>query len=350
MPRSSDSESASGSFSCRRSGRDYRRSGAGTSSSSSSYRRTQECYESITSLNFRSGQCLSIALKIDHSMARRMKEKRGPELTKVTQKEKILTSMQFKLLDISRPLLFISDSVAADKTNVNLDRRENILKFTDLRFESLLNEPEHFNPDVSEELFGRSFLRSMVEDADNDAKLRIVNRTSNCGQRQSGHSGPSDNSHHHLFSNKFSGKGYVNPCASLVKDSDYFGGWVRFSADFRPTLTKEQWVIRSVSNGVRIPFNSIPSVPFAQSNMGMSAELEAICDAEVQSLLQKKAIEIVPETELCFAHQRARAHGSSSRPRIVRPWSNENLNPHNDGQCDGCQLCQQRRWNQVCKV
>jgi hypothetical protein len=34
--------------------------------------------------------------------------------------------------------------------------------------------------------------------------------------------------------------------------------------------------------------------------MGMTAELEAICDTEVQCLLQKKKIEIVPETELCF--------------------------------------------------
>jgi hypothetical protein len=69
---------------------------------------------------------------------------------------------------------------------------------------------------------------------------------------------------------------------------------------FWPTLTSDQWVIRSVSEEFRIPFISIPSVPFTQSNMGMSAEFEAICDTEVQSLLQKKAIEIVPETELCF--------------------------------------------------
>lgn len=129
--------------------------------------------------------------KIDHSMARRMKERKGPELTKVEQKEKALTSMQFKLLDIARPLLFVSESLAADKTDANLDvqdacsdsirllghafasitakRRENILKFTDPRFESLLKEPERFDLDESDELFGRSFLRSMVQDADNDA-------------------------------------------------------------------------------------------------------------------------------------------------------------------------------------
>ncbi|EFX78943.1 hypothetical protein DAPPUDRAFT_320020 [Daphnia pulex] len=279
--------------------------------------------------------------KIDHSMARRMKGRRGPELTKVEQKEKTLTSMQFKLLDIARPLVFISESLVADKTDANLDvhdvcsdsirllghafacittkRRENILKFTDPRFESLLKEPERFDLDESDELFGRTFLRSMEQDADNDAKLRIVNRASNSGQRQSGHSGPSGSSHHHGreggrhsansnfpsgsnrgFNNNFSGKEYVNPSASLIGDFGYVGGRVRFSADFWPTLTSDQWVIRSVSEGVRISLISIPSVPFTQSNMGMSAELEAICDTEVQSLLQKKAIEIVPETELCF--------------------------------------------------
>jgi hypothetical protein len=93
-------------------------------------------------------------------MARRMKEKRGPELTKVKHKEKSLTSMQFQLLDLARPLLFISESLAADPTVVILDvqdacsdsirllghsfashtakHRENILKFTDQRFESLI--------------------------------------------------------------------------------------------------------------------------------------------------------------------------------------------------------------------
>ncbi|KAK4037961.1 hypothetical protein OUZ56_029984 [Daphnia magna] len=222
--------------------------------------------------------------KIDHSMARRVKEKRGPELTKVEQKEKALTSMQFKLLDIARPLLFISESLAADKTDVNLDvrdacrgsirllghaftsitakRRENILKFMDPRFESLQNEPERFDLDESDELFGRSFLRSMVEDADNDAKLRIVNRASNSRQRQSGHSGSSVSSHHH-------GRGRQSASSNFPSGTSRGG----FSNNFPE------------KEGVRIPFISIPSVPFAQSNIGMSAELEAICDAEVQSLL-----------------------------------------------------------------
>ncbi|KAK4009405.1 hypothetical protein OUZ56_018520 [Daphnia magna] len=229
-------------------------------------------------------------LKIDHSVARRMKEKRGPELTKVEQKENALTSMQFKLLDIARPLLFISESLAADKTDVTWTfQMHAAIRYAYLvthspasqpndgrTFESLLKEPKRFDLDESEELFGRSFLRSMVKDADNETKLRIVNRASNSGQKQSGHSGPSGSSHHHGrgcqsassnfpsgtsrggFSNNFSGKGYVHPSASLVNDSDFVGGRVRFSADFWPTLTKDQWVIRSVSEGVRIPFISIP--------------------------------------------------------------------------------------------
>lgn len=34
--------------------------------------------------------------------------------------------------------------------------------------------------------------------------------------------------------------------------------------------------------------------------MRMSAELEAICEEEIHSLLRKKAIETVPDSELCF--------------------------------------------------
>lgn len=125
----------------------------------------------------------------------------------------------------------------------------------------------------------------MVKDADNDAKLRIVNRASSSGHRQSGHSGPSGSSHHHGhgggrqpvssnfssgysrggLNNNVSGKGYFNPSASLVNNADYVGGRVRFSSDFWPTLTNDQWVIRSVSEGV--PFHLIQYLWFLSPNL-----------------------------------------------------------------------------------
>ena len=119
----------------------------------------------------------------------------------------------------------------------------------------------------------------MVKDAADDAKLRSVNHQASGSEfRPSKHSGSSSNSQH--------GRGGIcQITSSLFSDSNYIGGRVRFSADFWPTLTNDPWVIRSVTEGVRIPFCESPSVPFAQPNMCMSPELENICDKEVQTLL-----------------------------------------------------------------
>ncbi|KAI9558429.1 hypothetical protein GHT06_015213 [Daphnia sinensis] len=86
-----------------------------------------------------------------------MKERKEPELEKAEKKES-LTFIQYKLLNVARPPLFISESMSADHASVSsktLDacrdrlhllghafarltakRRENILKFTDPTFES----------------------------------------------------------------------------------------------------------------------------------------------------------------------------------------------------------------------
>ena len=53
--------------------------------------------------------------KIDHSIARRMGErKEKQEVAKVEHKEKSLVSMHFKVLDSASPLLFIAESLAAE--------------------------------------------------------------------------------------------------------------------------------------------------------------------------------------------------------------------------------------------
>ena len=266
-------------------------------------REIRKCYESKFLKRSFSLNCP----KIDHSMTRRMKEKKGPELTKVEQKEKMLTSMQFKLLDIARPLLFISESLAAKKSVGHQDiqdacsdsirlldhafasltekRRENILMFTDPRFESLLKEPERFDLDESDELFGRSFLRSIVKDADNDTKLRIVNRASGSGQRQSGHSTSSGSSLPHGrggnhystsssgpsrggFSNSFSGRGYVKPTASFVINSDHLNN----CTITKPFLNNIGNISLSPSN-FPIVYLRQTTLPFLQNTSCLSCQI-----------------------------------------------------------------------------
>ncbi|KAK4003887.1 hypothetical protein OUZ56_005638 [Daphnia magna] len=171
---------------------------------------------------------------IDHSMARRMKERKGPEISDACNDTLRLLGHAF--------------------ASLTAKRRENILKFTNPRFEFLLKDPKRFDLDECDELFGRLFLRSMVRDADNDARLRNVNRPNSSGQR-----GSSNSSHH-------PGRGNGRQSSSSFSSGPNRGG------------SNNNFHGRSRSQ---------------QCNMCMSAELEAICDEEVQSLLRKNAIEVV---------------------------------------------------------
>ena len=52
--------------------------------------------------------------KLDHTMSRRVKEVKGGEAAKTEAKEKSLVSHQFKLLDVSRPLLYLWGAITSD--------------------------------------------------------------------------------------------------------------------------------------------------------------------------------------------------------------------------------------------
>ena len=211
-------------------------------------------------------------------MARKMKGRKGPEITKVEQKDKALTSVQFKLLDIARRMLFVSESLEADQTKVDPDllnacndslrllghafasltarRRENILKFTNPSFESLLKDEERLTLDETSDLFGSSFLHRVVKNAEHDAKLRGVVHASGSGHRHSIHPGFSSSSNQRGHreglqslssfypgfnkrgsSSNFQGKKNVKSMIPFLADPSLIGGRVRFFAIFRPTLT-----------------------------------------------------------------------------------------------------------------
>ena len=119
--------------------------------------------------------------------------------------------------------------------SITAKRREDILKFTDPRFESLLKGADRADRHEGDGLFGRSFLRSMVNDADDDAKLRSMSRPSNSSYRQDtrssnnrgrggGHSSNYNSSSSSGFnkrgSNNFHGKGYVDDfklCSAITR-------------------------------------------------------------------------------------------------------------------------------------
>ena len=202
-------------------------------------------------------------------------------------------ALQFKILDIGRPLLFLGsrledpECIEALETALQLwgvafnditkSRRRNILRQTDPKMESLLEDQDNFEISESNHLFGRHFLRAMVRTADDEAKLNAVGR--NSGSFTSRHRRDSrgrrldQRKDRHPSRNQFDkayGKnqgysqqnnGYVTIPSniSLVDKTpipvggrlgSYALAWNRFS--------KDPWVLSIVSFGLQIEFLSSP--------------------------------------------------------------------------------------------
>ena len=154
---------------------------------------------------FASGSFGLVCPVLDSSMARRLKEMKNAEATKAEAREKSLLADQYKILDIGRPLLFLWNDLTKDQTMldsplavaaasamqlwgnsffaITSQRRENVLKTTDPKFSSLLAETGRFCKKETGSLFGRTFLKKMVEDADDDHKLRSIGRGGTSSRR-----------------------------------------------------------------------------------------------------------------------------------------------------------------------
>ena len=57
--------------------------------------------------------------KLDISMQRRLNDLKTPEASKAEAREKILVAQQYKILDVSRPLLFMWGNIASDPNLTN---------------------------------------------------------------------------------------------------------------------------------------------------------------------------------------------------------------------------------------
>ena len=282
--------------------------------------------------------------KLDISMQRRLNDLKTPEASKAEAREKILVAQQYKILDVSRPLLFMWGNIASDPNLANSpllsaavsalqlwgnafhsvtgQRRENVLKQTDPRYESLLKDPENFKKRDCASLFGKSFLRKMVREASDDQKLKALARSSqpssssrrkNDGNNSRGSKNwrGSGNSSGFSFqggsnkgsfnsgssSNRGSGRLVFSPIPSVKKK---VGARLLKHAAFWHELTSDPWVIQAVTVGARIPLLQTPYQAVPGFNMAMSEEASAICEAEVASLLAKGAVTRLPDSEQCF--------------------------------------------------
>ncbi|KAI9565167.1 hypothetical protein GHT06_008943 [Daphnia sinensis] len=267
--------------------------------------------------------------KLAPSMARRLKEVRGGEASKAEAKEKALAASQYKIFDIAKLLLYLWGSAMTEATtnsatsdpllvsaaesalqlwghafhNITVQRRENVRRITDPRFEALLSDPGRFKPRDGGLLFGRTFLKSMVRDASDDQKLRALGQQSGSGftlhgnfNKRGARPGSSTRGSRlvspHLFVSPILLPTQI-PCVRVR-------GRVRKFSAFWPSLTADDWVLEAISKGVRIPFIDVPFHNRPNSNMALSSDMKVICDAEVISLLSKGAIDKIPLENSCF--------------------------------------------------
>jgi hypothetical protein len=66
------------------------------------------------------------------------------------------------------------------------------------------------------------------------------------------------------------------------------GGRLRLFASVWSSITDDPWVLDTISNGLDIDFISFPVQSAVPRDIKMSVQMAAVCNAEIDSLLQKK--------------------------------------------------------------
>jgi uncharacterized membrane protein YgcG len=256
---------------------------------------------------------------------------------KIDRHEADWRSIQFKVLDVVRPILFIWQSTGdraikkAAKAAIRLWahahfsltalRRKNILKQTHPKYLSLLKKDKYFNGQEFDALFGDTFLDMMVKKAkDENALQAAAGRSSgpnsrsdrgNRGGRSTGRGGSAPFSNLGSSSNNpgssavvRNGQGFVHqngsnsrqryclpPILSAFTDmSSPIGGRLKNFAGNWPTVSKDPWVLDLVCNGLKIEFMSEPFQARRPATAVLGQKEFEICNKEIASLLKKNAI------------------------------------------------------------
>jgi hypothetical protein len=282
--------------------------------------------------------------EMDDSVYRRLKELKNSVATKekIDNKEMEMRAMQFKILDIVRPMLFIwetaQEETVRDAAKVAIKqwahaffactdfRRNNLLKQTNPSFVAMLKREKNFDEKEFEMLFGDTFLKALLKTAKADAVLAAIpngrnggpsirpssggrggrgfhgtgsNQTNRFtgGQHQNGRGG-FQFSNHQPFSHRGGGRGgfnngrYVPEFASPLTLSIPVGGRLSHFSSRWTKITKDPWVLDSVTNGFKVEFSSPPCKFKPQKSPTLGKMQENLCDQEVRALLEKNAIRL----------------------------------------------------------
>ena len=261
--------------------------------------------------------------------------------------EKTLFSLQQSALDAARPLLFLLNEKTLSQSQrqavkdairlwgnlvfeMTRERRQNILRQTHPSFKYLLRDQENFSKEEYKSLFGRKFIKSMVEAADDAKKLADLPSTSD--GRRSGDNSKWGGQHNNNtrqssggYNSRLNSGGYNNrrpykpddrntarSSSSSKKDERYrpipffyspaqadcIAGRIGFFLPAWRRLTNDPWVLDVVEFGFGLEFFTEPlqlREPFWPS---MNEAQWQVCHNEVAELIKKGAVS--PSSEAGF--------------------------------------------------
>lgn len=285
-------------------------------------------------INFNNSSFSLSVPKLDRSVARRLKDVKTSEAKEARLSEKAFKSLHGKVLDISRPLIYMWAFIASDDNlkssplheacldtlllwgrafqNVMYGRRGNIIRVTDPRFEDLVSDEKLFSAKQLSSLFGRKFLKRIVREAKDDRSLReslgrpgsslkfngrgtyrsFNNRRSSFSSGFAFNRTSPSNAHQHKSDSERS---------VVVSDSSFLlGGNVRNHIDFWETFSSDRWILDTVIHGFSIPFLKEPKPFRKQVAIAFSEKDMEYCRMEITSLLTKDAVELIPNDEAYF--------------------------------------------------
>lgn len=280
-------------------------------------------------LNFEKSSTSFSPPSVDGWMARKIKEagKNTSKAVEVTEKSWLTT--QYKVFDIASPLIYLLDELENGPpmprnqivamiraslmqwgrafSHISDRRRANLLSSVVPGASHLLEDPKSFSwKERRSELFGQRFFNAMVESRKQDETLAALQpakkHSYSTRNRDNGGGGQSK-------SQSFRGAGargargshrggyvlvetsptsytphFFSPPSSLV------GGRLRFFRAAWAGITKDPWILNGVEEGFLLEFETVPIFPDVPGRIGMSAEMESVCDREVDDLLAKGAV------------------------------------------------------------
>jgi hypothetical protein len=211
-------------------------------------------------------------------------------------------------------------------------KRETFIKKVEPHFEFLLDEQSAFaeGEEARELLFTDVFLSRKLKEAQNDVTLVEADRAiaasdpssltrnrRNRSFRPARHGQaavpPYESRRSEVFRNfGFQGEinGFQKPKSSFSNDRRYVpscsvifspslsvisqppsvGGRLRLFASVWSSITDDPWVLDTISNGLDIDYISFPVQTALPRDINMSVQMAAVCNVEIDSLLQKKAV------------------------------------------------------------